>query len=73
MIGNRGPTAQKLFTYLRLDADLTREGLDALGLRDIDPDKVQALDSVQYIDQLQRVGQAVARQSLKREHLAAFL
>jgi uncharacterized protein len=73
MIGMRGPTAQKLFTYLRLDADLTREGLDTLGLRDIDPDNVQALDSVKHIDQLQRVGQAVAKQSLERKHLAAFL
>ena len=32
MIGKRGPVQPKLFTYLRYNAELTRAGLDELGL-----------------------------------------
>ena len=49
------------FLYARYNADLSREGLDALGLSDIDPDKVQKLDSVQHLDDLLRVGRSVAK------------
>ncbi len=73
MMGKRGPVAPKLFTYMRYNAELTRNGLDGLGLKDIDPKHVQALDSVQYVNELSRVGQAVAAQQIKAEHFAKFL
>jgi uncharacterized protein len=73
MIGKRGPVTPKLFTYMRYNAELTREGLDGLGLKDIEPKHVQALDSVQYVGELSRVGQAVAAQQIKAEHFAKFL
>ena len=44
LIGAKGPVGpSKLFTYMRYNAELTREGLDALGLNDIDPEDVQQL------------------------------
>ena len=48
LVGSAGPLPreQKLFTYLRYNAELTREGLDALGCRDIKPETVQQLDSI---------------------------
>jgi patatin-like phospholipase/acyl hydrolase len=52
--------ANKLFTYMRYDAELTRGGLDELGCRDIQPETVQKLDSVDGIPQLKAVGAAVA-------------
>src|SRR6185436_2450204 len=39
-----GPVHPKLFTYVRYNAELTRAGLDALGLTTINPEHVQALD-----------------------------
>lgn len=60
LIGARGPVAPKLFSYVRYNAELTRAGLDALGLRNIEPKAVQALDSVAHIADLQAVGKAVA-------------
>lgn len=41
-----GPLSQgkKLFTYMRYNAELTREGLDAIGCKDIRPEAVQKLD-----------------------------
>jgi hypothetical protein len=67
-----GPIEPKLFTYLRYNAELTRNGLERLGLNDIKPRNVQRLDSVNHIADLQRVGQAVARQ-VRREDFRDFL
>jgi len=46
--------------------------LDRLGLDRVRPEDVQRLDSVEHIDQLRQVGQAVARE-VKREHFAGVL
>lgn len=73
MIGKKGPVQPKLFTYMRYNAELTREGLDALGLPDITPEDVQKLDSTEHITELQRVGQAVAEKKVRPEHFAGFV
>jgi hypothetical protein len=69
-----GPLAkeQKLFTYLRYNAELTREGLDALGCDTIAPEVVQKLDAVDSIGDLRKVGQAVAQKKVKAEHFQRF-
>lgn len=73
LIGAKGPVGPgKLFTYMRYNAELTREGLNVLGLNDIDPENVQKLDSVRYIAELQRVGKAVAERKVKAEHFTAW-
>jgi uncharacterized protein len=72
MIGQRGPVQPKLFTYLRYNAELTREGLDLLGLPDIEPKYVQKLDSTDHIKELQRVGQAVVKCKVRTEHFDGF-
>jgi predicted acylesterase/phospholipase RssA len=68
----QGPVSPKLFTYMRYNADVTREGLDALGLQHIEPRNVQQMDSVAHISELQEVGRAVAKQ-VNIDHFAAFL
>lgn len=73
MIGKKGPVMPKLFTYLRYNAELSREGLDSLGLTNIKPENVQQLDSVEHIAELQRVGQAVVQKKVRPEHFAAFV
>ena len=60
------------FLYARYDADLSREGLDSLGLSDIEPKNVQKLDSVEYIGDLRRVGRKVAEE-VKIEHFGNFI
>jgi patatin-like phospholipase/acyl hydrolase len=72
MIGKRGPTQHKLFTYVRYNAELTRAGLNELGLEDVEPTNVQQLDSVEFVKDLQRVGEAVAEHKVKAEHFAGF-
>jgi hypothetical protein len=70
--GERGLLEERLFSYVRYNAELTRAGLDDLGLPDLRPEDVQRLDSVQHIDDLRRVGQAVAR-DVEPEHFAGFV
>ena len=68
----QGPVSPKLFTYMRYNAEVTRGGLDALGLQHIEPRNVQQMDSVDHIADLQEVGRAVAKQ-VNIEHFAGFL
>ena len=73
--GNRIPLDEDLgrrFLYLRYDAELTRKGLDALGLRDLDPKKVNKLDSIDGMDDLKRIGQEVGRQ-IRKEDFGSFV
>src|SRR5262245_10821848 len=72
MIGKKGPIVPKLFTYVRYNAELTRQGLDALGLNTVESANVQQLDSVEFIGDLQKVGKTVAEKKVKAEHFAAF-
>jgi len=73
MIGKRGPVNPRLFTYVRYNAELSRSGLNELGLTTIFPEKVQKLDSVEFIGDLQRVGQAVVEKKVKAEHFKGFM
>jgi hypothetical protein len=75
LIPGCGPLAQgqKLFTYLRYNAELTREGLDAIGCTTIEPKAVQKLDAIDSIPDLLAVGAAVAKQKVKEDHFAKFM
>lgn len=65
-------TGPKLFTYLRYDPALTRKDLNALGLREIDPARLQTLDSADYMGDSQRVGIEYAKTHIKPEHFTGF-
>jgi len=71
VIGKGIPSVPKLFTYVRYNAELSREGLDALGLKQIEPAHVQQMDSFDHIAEMQEVGRAVA-QKVKQEHFGGF-
>ena len=73
MIRKAGPSRPKLFTYTRYDADVTQAGLDALSLADIKAADVQAMDSVEHLGYLQKLGRPVAKSNVRAEHCAAFL
>jgi Patatin-like phospholipase len=73
LMGTASPVGQKLFTYLRYNAELTSEGLKALGLSGIEPKNVQKLDSIDYIPDLQRIGNAIRIMKIKEEHFSDFL
>ena len=72
MVATRGPAMPKLFTYVRYNASLTREGLDALGLNAVRPEDVQKLDSTDALRDLQDIGRTVARTRVREKHFVAF-
>jgi uncharacterized protein len=58
---------------MRYNVELTREGLDALGCRDIKPETVQQLDSIEGIPDLRRVGNKVAETKVQERHFDGFM
>jgi uncharacterized protein len=68
MIQSKGPLREKLFRYVRYNAELTAEGLRTLGCDDIRPEDVQKMDSVDFIPALQQVGKAAADRDADRAH-----
>jgi hypothetical protein len=66
------PVLPKLFSYARYNVELTRDGLDGLGLKDIRPEEVQKLDSLEHMKDLTRIGARLGAQ-VAPEHLAGFL
>ncbi len=66
-------TGPKLFTYMRYDPDVTLEGLKAIGISDIDPAKMQQMDSVENIPQIQRVGIEYAKRHINTAHFQGFI
>ncbi len=60
------------FLYARYDAVLTRGGLDALGLPNIDPDKVSKLDSTEHMADLEKIGDKLA-QLVSLDHFGTLI
>jgi len=59
----------RAFLYARYNAELSSEWLKERGLGKVNPAKVAKLDSVEYVPDLVRVGQALAKE-VKPEHFA---
>ena len=67
------PDRGRFFRYVRYNADLSRDGLNCLGLNEIDPASVQKMDAVDQIENLVRVGRAVAEKEVAIEHFGPFV
>lgn len=67
-----GLGAAKLVTYQRITIGLTRKRLDDLGFTDIDPIKVREMDAADQIANMQRIGQAVAKEQVRMDALRRF-
>lgn len=61
----------RAFLYARYNADLSTEGLGALGCGNMDPEKVQKLDAVDQMDNLLKIG-VTAGEKIKLEHFGSF-
>ena len=73
--GKRIPLSRDLgrkFLYARYNAHLEQESLDALGLQDVPADNVKELGSVDFIDDLRKVGKRIAK-DVRVEDFAPFL
>jgi uncharacterized protein len=73
LVDTPGGLEPRFMTYVRYCPELTRDGLDRLGLPGIEPSRVQRLDSVRSIAELQQVGRAYAEAHVRRAHFGTFL
>lgn len=73
LVDCRTPVADKLFSYARYNVELSDAGLEALELYDIEPKAVQPLDSVDHLDDLERVGRAAAERCVSIRDFDGFL
>lgn len=64
--------SEKLFTYMRYNADISREGLDAVGLNQVEPANVSKIDSTEFIGDLSLVGEVNAKEQVRAEHFDGF-
>ena len=65
-------SGQKAFTYVRYNPDVTRAGLDELGLTEIEPQQVQLMDSIAHIDLIGTLGRTYAERHVDLAHLRSF-
>lgn len=65
-------TIPKQFAYVRYDPDVSQDGLNTLGLADIKAEKVQVMDSVKNMAEIQRVGTTYATKHVTLDHLRGF-
>lgn len=72
MLNITGPVKDKLFTYMRYNTNLTAQGLEAIGITNIDPKILWAMDSTKYLDELNRVGEMAASHKVKTAHFSGF-
>jgi hypothetical protein len=67
------PAGRNLFTYLRYEADLSDEALDAFGVTSVrDQKRLRRLDAVDAIPQLQELGRSVAQRIDHDRDFAGF-
>lgn len=74
LIGTAGVgPVERHFTYVRYDTWLDRPSLAALGLGDLEPRDVLAIDAVDALPALLRIGEAVADRDIDLAHLDGFV
>jgi uncharacterized protein len=72
LVGNRAPLAEKLFTYARYDADLSRRGLDELGLKGIEESALGPFE-IAHLEDLRTVGKAAADRLVSPNDFEGFM
>ena len=75
LVGDPVPPSEncgRAFLYARYDPDVTRAGLNQLGLTEIQPRHVQAMDAVEYLDEMRQVGRAYAERFVDMRLFRAF-
>lgn len=71
---NLDSDASRHFSYVRYNADLSREGLKELKLTHIESDNVQQMDSVEYIAELRELGKATGKKQVNvKQHFRSFI
>jgi uncharacterized protein len=71
LVDNQAPLARKLFTYVRYNVDLSRQGLDGLGLKGVDENAVTPFDAA-HLQELHLVGRTAADRYVSPSDFTGF-
>lgn len=71
--GDSNWTGEELFSYVRYDPDVTKKGLEELGLEHIKPKSIQELDAINSMKEIQKVGKSYAEKYVNLSHLGSFV
>ena len=63
----------KKFSYARFNPDLSVEGLERLGLKNIDPDKFLDMDETSHVKEFRKVGRVYSEKYVNIETFSGFL
>lgn len=73
LIHSQSLLPEPLFTYMRYNTQLNLKGLSAIGITDIEPSNLWAMDNIQHIDKLDKVARIAAENKVKIEHFKDFI
>ncbi len=63
----------RLFKCARYNVELSVEGLEGIGVTDVDPTRIASLDSVDHVKGLKAVGRALAAKRVDEHHFDGFV
>lgn len=63
----------KHFLYVRYNVEMTKSGMQAIGINDINPEPLRQLDSVKHINKLKKVGSIAAEKQVDIKHFGTFV
>lgn len=72
LMQTKGPLKEKLFTYMRYNTKLDTQGLSEIGITDVDPSNLWAMDNIEHIDDLDSIARIAAKKKVKTEHFSGF-
>ena len=72
LMQTKGPLTDKLFTYMRYNTKLDVKGLSDIGITDIDPSNLWAMDNIEHIDELDTIARVAAKKKVKIAHFTGF-
>lgn len=73
LLANNGPLENKLFTYCRYNAELTKGKLEEIGFGTHANLPLHKMDAVSLIAPMQEIGHAIAEHRVRDEHFRDFL
>ncbi|QIG44494.1 patatin [Nocardioides anomalus] len=72
LVGGAGLLREPLFSYVRYDAETHPGSLEALGVGHLSPERLDAIDGVDFLEEMSEFGRAIARR-VEAAHFDGFV
>jgi patatin-like phospholipase/acyl hydrolase len=72
LMQTKGPSKEKLFTYMRYNTNLDAQGLSEIGVTDVEPSNLWAMDNIEHIEELDSIARKAAKMKVNIAHFNGF-